>query len=56
MKATLFVQYPSYDAEYGIVISQDDWQRYQSGNLEFSNISDLSLEDAYEWSIQETAE
>lgn len=52
MKATLWIQYPSHDSQYGIDITDDDWQRYQSGTLEFSNISDLSLEGADEWSIE----
>lgn len=52
MKATLWIQYPDYDAEYAIDITEDDWHRYQSGNLEFSNISALSLEGADEWTIE----
>jgi len=56
MKATLYIQYASHDISETIEISLDDWQRYQQGNLEFSNISDRSLEGADEWSIEETAE
>lgn len=53
MKATLFIQYPTHDVEIvGIDITQHDWQRYNEGNLEFSNISDLSLEGADEWTLE----
>ena len=52
MKATLFIRYPNYDAEYSIEVSDWEWQRYQEGNLEPSNISPVSLEDSEEWELE----
>ena len=48
MRATLWIQYATHDSEYAIDITDDDWQRYQEGSLEFSNISDLSITDKQE--------
>ena len=52
MKVNLVVQYSNVAVIHDIDISQDDWQRYQEGSLEPSNISDISLEDAEEWALE----
>ena len=52
MRATLWIQYPTRDSEYHIDITDDHWQRYQEGSLEFSNISDLILEGVDEWTLE----
>ena len=52
MKANLEIQYTTLTVKHDIDITADDWQRYQEGSLEFSNISDASLEDADEWTLE----
>jgi hypothetical protein len=52
MKANLVIQYPTVAVVHDIDITADDWQRYQEGSLEFSNISDVSLDDAEEWMLE----
>lgn len=51
MPATLWLEYDSHTAEYAIDITPHDWQCYQQGTLEPSNIISCDMGPVLEWSI-----